>query len=83
MVRLRNAMGPRVAGRYGETGYRVFWWLVMLTMVIIANMGLALLRSYLSGELAEAQRLPVEICFGCVALLTGGALAIYRARQCR
>lgn len=83
LVRGRMALAGAVHHRFGRAGYRALWWLVALLMVLAANLGLLLLRSYLSARAPGADRLPLEVLFAAAALASGGGLALHRARRCR
>jgi hypothetical protein len=64
-VRLRMHFGPIVYRRYGTLARHVYWVVTIVVMVLIANLGLMLLRIYLGDT---ETHLMLEIWFALVAL---------------
>ena len=74
-VRLRMHFGPRVRDRYGENARHIFWVFIIVCMVLLANSGLILLRSFLPPE--PANLILLELWFAVTALIVG-FLLVYR-----
>jgi NADH:ubiquinone oxidoreductase subunit 4 (subunit M) len=77
-VRLRMHFGPIVRDRYGSMARRAYWLFTILLMIVLANLGLKLLRIYLSNFDAVTNSLMLEIWFALLALLLALSLIFKR-----
>jgi NADH:ubiquinone oxidoreductase subunit 4 (subunit M) len=77
-VRLRMHFGPIVGDRYGSMARRAYWLFTILLMIVLANLGLKLLRIYLSNFDAVTNSLMLEIWFALLALLLALSLIFKR-----
>jgi hypothetical protein len=66
-VRLRMYFGPIVRDRYGHWARRAYWMATILIMVVLANLGLSVLRIYLGKQAPILDSLMYEICFALFA----------------
>ena len=72
--------GPRVRERFGNGARQALWVLIILFMVLLANLGLRLLRGLVLTDIPQAEWLGFEIVFAASALLVGLALVLLRVR---
>ena len=82
LVVVRNACLPWARSRFGSTGYWTCWIVSLALMLVAANLGFAAVRFYLGTTGDASRQLSLEIAFLSVALLSGGVLALRRARNC-
>lgn len=80
-VRARMKLAPLVLSMYGQWGRRLVWILSILLMVVLANLGLVLLRTSLFGLVAHTPSLAAEACFAITGLVTGCLLVISHMRS--
>jgi len=67
-VRLRMHFGPIVLERYGKWARYFYWLLTIAVMVLIANLGLMLLRAILGPSEPGGNNVLPEIWFALLAL---------------
>ncbi|NND35912.1 MAG: hypothetical protein HKN81_02150 [Gammaproteobacteria bacterium] len=79
-VRLRMHVGPIVRERYGDNWRRAYWLLTIIVMIVLANVGLRLLRSLTDKP---ENMLLLEIWFACLAVLIAFTLIFRRLRRRR
>jgi len=82
-VRLRMHFGPIVKLRYGALARHIFWIATILIMIFLANLGLWLLRIYLSGFEAVEYDLMLEIWFALLSLAVALTLIFKRLSRNR
>ena len=82
LVCARNACLPWARDKFGATGYWACWVFSLGLMLVAANIGFATVRLYLGIAGEGSNQLSLEIEFLAIALLSGGALALRRARNC-
>ena len=71
-------LGPIIRERYGNTWRRVYWWLTIVVMIVLANFALRALRGF-TGE--PPDMLLLEIWFACLAVLVAFALIVRHMRR--
>jgi len=71
-VRLRMHVGPIIRARWGNTMRQAYWLLTIVLMILVANLGLGLLR-----RTASTDHVMLEIWFITIAVATA-FLFIYR-----
>lgn len=67
-VRLRMHVGPIVKQRYGPLARKAYWIANILVMIVLANLGLWLLRIYLSSQAPLLDGRMLEIWFALLTL---------------
>jgi hypothetical protein len=82
-VRLRMHFGPIVRQRFGSWARRVYWAFTILLMIALANLGLKLLRIYLSNFDGVENSLMLEMWFALLAILIALALIFTRMNRNR
>jgi hypothetical protein len=82
LVCARNACLPWARQRFGSPGYWACWVFSLGLMLVAANTGFAAVRLYFAMAGEGINQLTLEIEFLTIALLSGGALALRRARNC-
>jgi len=78
LVRLRMYLGPIAAERYGNWGRRVVWIGLISAMVILAEIDLIWLRSWLEQSNATGTRWHYEATFAALILCVGLGLVFVR-----
>ena len=82
-LRLRIHFGPKVGQHFGSWARRIFWVFTILLMIALANLGLKLLRIYLSNFDGVENSLMLEMWFALLALLIALALIFKRMNKNR
>ena len=82
-VRLRMHFGPIIKQRFGAQARRAYWLFTILLMIVLANLGLKLLRIYLSNFDAVTNSLMLEMWFALLALSIALALVFKRMNRNR
>jgi hypothetical protein len=82
-VRLRMHFGPIVRDHYGNTARQAYWIATILIMIVLANLGLRLLRIYLSGYESIENPLMFEIWFAMLAVTIALTLIYKRINKNR
>ena len=77
-VRLRMYLGPIIKESYGEWARRAYWLATIGVMILLANLGLFYLRSYLGGLEYDSSNLLLEILFAVLALVIAMSLIFNR-----
>ena len=67
-VRLRMHFGPIVQQRFGKVARQLYWLVTIGVMVLLANLGLILLRGWLAEYGPDNKDLMLEIWFALLAL---------------
>ena len=80
-VRARMKLAPLVLSMHGQWGRRMVWVLSILLMVLLANLGLVLLRTSLFGLVAHQPSIATEACFAVTGLVTGCLLVLRHMRN--
>lgn len=80
-VRARMKLGPLLLSAHGQWGRRMVWIISILLMVVLANLGLVLLRTSLISLVAHKPSLATEACFALTALVTGCLLVLWHMRN--
>jgi hypothetical protein len=80
-VRLRMQFGPIVKVCWGEWARRAYWMMTFLVMVILANVGLLLLRIYVPKLQVSADSLILEIWFCLVFVVVTLGLILNKFKK--
>jgi len=79
-VRLRMRVAPIMLEKYGQNPRKITWLLSIALMVLLANLGLLLLRTSLFGFVGHDPSIATEACFAITALVTGCLLVLRHTR---
>jgi hypothetical protein len=82
LVCVRNACLPWARNQYGQKGYWLCWVAALSLMLVIANLGIVIVRLFADLSVSPIAALPLEVTLVVIALITGGGLALWRARNC-
>jgi hypothetical protein len=77
-VRLRMNVGPIIKQRYGAWARRAYWMANILIMIILANLGLRLLRIYFGNQAPALDSRMLETWFALLTLFVALGLIFNR-----
>ena len=80
-VRLRMTLAPAVVPKFGQAGRWLIWVITIVLMIVIANVGLILLRTSMFGLVEHSPSLASEGVFALTAMIFGSWLVVAHRRR--
>jgi hypothetical protein len=82
LVLLRMFLGPIAGRRFGDSGRRAVWVLLILAMVVLAEFDLQWLRGWLDENDVPGARWYYEAVYASILVAVGLTLVRWRTRRC-